>query len=63
MICGIILILLVVSLMRSNGETRSFIGVVRCDANDWGLFALLQWCCAIFAVIAVRIIVNDHKKK
>jgi len=35
------LLFVVVSLLKSNGETKSVIGAARCDSLDWVLFSAM----------------------
>ena len=56
-------VLIAVSLLRSNGQTASLIGIERCDLNDWGLLFLLHWTCAVFTLIAICMVKLDHNRK
>ena len=48
--------------MRGSG-TDSIIGVIRCSAMDWILFAILQGLCLIFTIAAIMIVNIEYKEK
>jgi hypothetical protein len=52
-----------ISLLKSNGEVTSVIGIKRCDINDWALFVLLQWLCIIFTWLGSRVLQSEYKEK
>jgi len=58
----LIAILTVISLLKGSG-TDSLIGVVRCDAVDWTLFAVLQVICIIFNVLGIVLIKREYAEK
>lgn len=59
-----IIFLAILKLFQGGKDSRSVIGVLRCEGLDWTLFALLQIICVIFLVWGIRIVLSEteHKK-
>jgi uncharacterized membrane protein YfcA len=46
-----------------SSPNDSILGIVKCEHVDWILFGVLQFICAVYLVLGLRVLKKEYKEK